>query len=263
MYYIDYHHHSNHSFDSKAIMMEICKEAITKGVQEICFTEHFSVNPNAPTYGHMNWPNYLADIQKCQVIYEDQLLIKIGIELCEPHLMREQYKAVLSTIPFDYVLGSVHNLAGLTLRKYMNAHPNEDIYLAYFKEMYELVTYADINVLAHFDLMKRYAHATRGIYTFADYQEIISSILKMAIKRGIGLEINTSGWRTKLNESLPFLEVLKLYKELGGEILTIGSDSHKKEDVGAGFTEALNLAKEAGFSSYYTFEKRKPIRIDM
>ncbi|MED3793599.1 MULTISPECIES: histidinol-phosphatase HisJ family protein [Niallia] len=263
MYYIDYHHHSNHSFDSKAIMMEICKEAITKGVQEICFTEHFSVNPNAPTYGHMNWPNYLADIQKCQVIYEDQLLIKIGIELCEPHLMREQYKAVLSTIPFDYVLGSVHNLAGLTLRKYMNAHPNEDIYLAYFKEMYELVTYADIDVLAHFDLMKRYAHATRGIYTFADYQEIISSILKMAIKRGIGLEINTSGWRTKLNESLPFLEVLKLYKELGGEILTIGSDSHKKEDVGAGFTEALNLAKEAGFSSYYTFEKRKPIRIDM
>jgi histidinol-phosphatase (PHP family) len=263
MYYIDYHHHSNHSFDSKAVMMEICEEALNKGIKEICFTEHFSVNPEAPTYGHMIWEKYLSDIQKCQTAYENQLVIKVGIELCEPHLMREQYKANLSSIPFDYILGSVHNLSGYTLRKYMHAHPDRDIYLDYFREIHELVTYADIDVLAHFDLMKRYAHTTRGIYHFPDYQDIITSILHIAINRGIGLEINTSGWRTSLNESLPSIEVLKLYRELGGELLTIGSDSHKKEDVGEGFTQAINLAKEAGFNAYYTFEKRKPIRIPM
>ncbi|MEK4907702.1 histidinol-phosphatase [Niallia circulans] len=263
MYYIDYHHHSNHSFDSKAIMMDICENAIRKGINEICFTEHFSVNPNAPTYGHMNWPTYLEDINKCRISYQDQLIIKLGIELCEPHLLREQYKTVLAPIPFDYILGSVHNLHGLTLRKYMNAHPDEDIYLTYFKEVLELVTYADIDVLAHFDLMKRYAHPTRGIYHFPDYQEIITTILTTAIKRNIGLEINTSGWRTSLNESLPSIEVLALYKKLGGEILTIGSDSHRKDDVGADFMQALNLAKKAGFTAYYKYEKRKPIRIDM
>lgn len=261
MKYIDFHHHTNHSFDSKGIMTEICEEAIKKGVQEICFTEHFSVNPLAPTYGHMNWEMYLADIENCRALFDRKLQIRLGIELCEPHLLKDAYKEALSPIPLDYILGSVHNLQEMTLRKYMNTYTEKDIYLDYFQELKELVKYADIDVIAHFDLMKRYATSTVGNYSFSEYQEIISSILTIAISRNIGLEINTSGLRTKLNESLPSLEVLKLYRELGGKIVTIGSDSHDKMNTGSGFDQACMMAKEAGFTAIYSFTKREPIKI--
>ena len=263
MTYIDFHHHSNHSFDSKAIMKDICEQAINKDIQEICFTEHFSVNPKAPTYGHISWEHYLSDIESCRELYKGKLKIRLGIELCEPHLLREEYKKALSSIPFDYILGSVHNIEGFTLRRYMNSHLDRDIYLDYFMELKELVTYADIDVLAHFDLMKRYAFSTIGNYDFTKYKDIISSILSIAIKREIGLEINTSGWRTSLNESLPNLNVLHLYRQLGGELLTIGSDSHDSDNVGAGFHEAIQLAKEAGFSSIYSYQNRTPIKINI
>lgn len=264
MYYVDYHHHSNHSFDSKASMEQVCINAIHKGVHEICFTEHFSVNPTAPTYGHMNWESYLAELQHCREMFHSKLLIKTGIELCEPHLMKKEYKKALSHLPLDFILGSVHNIQESTLRKYMHAHTDKDIYKDYFLELYELVSHADIDVIAHFDLMKRYAFHSIGLYAFANYEDLIKEIISTAIHRGIGLEINTSGWRTSLGESLPSKEILSLYREMGGEILTIGSDSHHVETVGEGYTEAIELAKQCGFSSIFTFKNRKPtgIKID-
>ncbi|MFT8321160.1 MAG: histidinol-phosphatase HisJ family protein [Bacillus sp. (in: firmicutes)] len=258
MYYTDYHHHTNHSFDSKADMTKIGENAIKIGVKEICFTEHFSVNPNVPTYGFMNWEKYVASILNCQHKFGDQLKIKIGIELCEPHLMRKEYQQALSPIPLDFILGSVHNIEEYTLRKYMNAFPDNDIYEHYFLELKQMVQSADIDIIAHFDLMKRYAFKTVGFYSFEKYKPIITDILTIAIERGIGLEINTSGWRTDLNESLPSKDILILYRQLGGELLTIGSDSHFVETVGAHFEEACTLAKECGFTHLYTYEKRKP-----
>lgn len=259
--YTDYHHHSNHSFDSQADMEEICKNAIEKGVKEICFTEHFSVNPTAPTYGHINWPLYLKSLANCQKKFEGQLTIKTGIELCEPHLMMDAYKEALSDMPLDFILGSVHNIDQLTLRKFMNGFPEKDCYKEYFLELEKMVQYADIDVIAHFDLMKRYAHPIYGRYSFEKYEPIIISILQTAIKRDIGLEINTSGWRTSLNESLPFKDILSLYHQLGGEILTIGSDSHHVETVGDHYQEAIQLAKECGFTGIFTYTKRVPKKI--
>ena len=124
-----------------------------------------------------------------------------------------------------------------------------------------MVSTADIDIIAHFDLMKRYAYKEHGLYDFHQYQEIIEQILKKAIDRNIGIEINTSGLRTGLKQTLPSLEIIQLYKELGGEILTIGSDSHTAESVGANLTDALSLAKDCGFNYIYKFEKRKPIPV--
>ncbi|MEK4667816.1 histidinol-phosphatase HisJ family protein [Niallia sp. FSL R7-0271] len=260
-YYTDYHHHSNHSFDSKADMEEICQNAIHNGVHEICFTEHFSVNPNAPTFGHMEWEKYLNDINKCKELFKGKLTIKLGIELCEPHQMMDSYHRVLSPIPFDFILGSVHNLGGTTLRKFMNAHPEKDIYEDYFLELKEMVKNADIDVIAHFDLMKRYAFSTRGLYDFTKHKDLIADILTIAINREIGLEINTSGLRTSLELSMPHDDILKLYKELGGQLLTIGSDSHHAATAGAGFKEGIELVKACGFTHFYTYSLRKPTAV--
>lgn len=258
MYLMNYHHHTNHSFDSKAVMEEVCQKAIEKGIKEICFTEHFSLNPLAPTYGHMVFENYINDIKRCQTQFANQLKVKIGIELCEPHQLIDEYKKVLEPLQLDFILGSVHNINNTKLRMYMADKEKDAVYRGYFSEVYELVSAADIDVLAHLDLMKRYALETHGNYEFHEYKELLEAILTKAIQRSIGIEINTSGLRGKLTEALPTFDVLKFYKELGGEILTIGSDSHTAETVGADLEAAYEMARQAGFSYIFSFDKRKP-----
>ncbi|MCR6105429.1 histidinol-phosphatase HisJ family protein [Salipaludibacillus agaradhaerens] len=259
MYLTDYHHHTDHSFDSKAKMDDVCKAAIKKGINEICFTEHFSVNPKAPTFGHMNFERYFTQIRVCQKQYEEQLTIKAGIELCEPHLMKEDYDQALKNVKFDFVLGSVHNIKEEKLRTFMMEKESTDAYRTYFEEVYSLVSSADIDVLAHLDLLKRYAIETKGNYSFTAFEDILRGILQKSIERGIGIEINTSGLSNgKLREAFPTLDILKLYKKIGGEILTIGSDSHRADTVGEHLRSALHMAKQAGFNYIFTFTKRKP-----
>ncbi|MGG3605595.1 histidinol-phosphatase HisJ family protein [Priestia megaterium] len=258
MYLVDYHHHTNNSFDSQAVMKEVCEQAVKNGINEICFTEHFSLNPLAPTYGHMDFDKYERELAECRNQFQGQLVIKKGIEICEPHYLKEKYQETMKQEHFDFILGSVHNINNIKLRKHLELNNKEAIYRAYFNEMYKLVSEADIDVLAHLDLMKRYAFEQYGIYDFHQFKDILADILKKAIDRNIGIEINTSGMRGKLGEALPALEVVGLYRDLGGEILTIGSDSHFAETAGAHMKEAVEMAKQCGFTEIYTFDQRKP-----
>ncbi|WP_137742927.1 histidinol-phosphatase HisJ family protein [Robertmurraya siralis] len=258
MYLTEYHHHTDNSFDSKARMEDVCAEAVKRGIDEICFTEHFSVNPNLPTYGHLDFEQYFSQIHHVQDKYRGRLVIKAGIELCEPHLMKDEYKQALQELELDFILGSVHNIDEIKLRKYMGDKKPFEVYHDYFTEVYKLVSEADIDVIAHLDLMKRYAMESKGNYQFDDFNEILEAILRKAVERGIGIEINTSGISNmKVNEPFPTQSILKLYKSLGGEILTIGSDSHRVETVGSNLDEALKMAKAAGFRYIHTFKKRK------
>ncbi|MFG6147755.1 histidinol-phosphatase HisJ family protein [Halobacillus sp. B23F22_1] len=262
MYLTEYHHHTDNSIDSKANMEEVCKQAIVKGIDEICFTDHYSVNPKLPTYGHMDFDIYFSQIKYCQDKFKDDLTVKAGIELCEPHLMQEEYHEVLSQLEIDFILGSVHNINEEKLRKFMNEREKNEAYQKYFEEVYSLVSSADIDVLAHLDLMKRYAVQTKGNYAFTDFQEILHAILEKAVERDIGIEINTSGLSNEhVGEAFPTREILKLYKHLGGEILTIGSDSHHAHTVGNHLEGALQMARQAEFTHVYTFTKRKLNRL--
>lgn len=253
----DYHVHTNHSFDSQAVMNEVCAEAVRCGIQEICFTEHYAVNPVLPTYGHLNFEHYIHEIENARERYAGQLKIKIGIELCEPHHMQTQYQAVLANQPLDFILGSVHNMDEHKLRLFL-AQEGINHYDLYFKEVLKMVECADIDVMAHLDLLKRYAVGTVGNYKLEDHQEVIEAILQTAIARNIGIEINTSGWRSGVDQSFPSSEVLQLYRQLGGELLTLGSDSHFVEHTGAGIADAIALAKQCGFQSIYTYHQRQP-----
>ena len=263
MYLAEYHHHTDNSFDSQAQMKEVCQQAIKKGINEICFTEHFSVNPKVPTYGHMDFKRYFSQIEECRELFGSQLIIRAGIELCEPHLMKEKYRSTLTNLDIDFVMGSVHNIKEEKLRMFMINKTSQEIYQKYFEEVYEMVTHADIDVIAHLDLIKRYAVESVGNYDFNNYKLIIEKILLKAIERDIGIEINTSSLpNVLLQETLPSLDVLQLYHSLGGEILTIGSDSHKSETVGSNQKKAIEIAKYVGFQGISVFEKRKPKKIN-
>lgn len=258
MHYIDYHLHSLHSFDGKSTLSDICSSAVTKGIKEICFTEHFSVDPEVPTYGHLNFDSYYSEITMCKNKYSKDLLIKKGLEICEPHLNSENLSSTLKNKDLDFLIGSVHNINKMKLRNYMKNKNNLQAYRGYFEEVYHCVSCGDMDILGHTDLLKRYAYKDLGNYEFSQFQDCTTQILQKLIEKNIGIEVNTSGLRSDVNEAFPSIHILKLYKNLGGEIITIGSDSHSKELVGEGFELAVDMLKSCDFKYVFTFEKRKP-----
>ena len=264
MYLIDYHIHSNNSFDSKETVLSVCKAAIEKGINEICFTEHFSVKEGIKSYGFLNLKKYSDEIKECREIFKDKLTIRAGIEICEPHENEEELRLILENIPFDFILGSVHNFDyNIGLATYMSAHSKEESYSRYFEEVNNVCTSSYIDVVAHLDLMKRYAFNTHGNYDFNDYKEKIEEVLKNIINSGKGIEVNTSTLRGIVNETMPSIDILKMYYDLGGEIITVGSDAHKVEDVGADIKESIEVLKNIGFKNIYRFKNRQAIPVEI
>ncbi|QKS73045.1 histidinol-phosphatase HisJ family protein [Paenalkalicoccus suaedae] len=256
MHRFDYHHHTNHSFDSRETMVNVCEKAAELKLDVICFTEHFTFNPNVPTYGHMDWEAYEADIANVQELYKGKLEIRKGIELCEPNLFKERYEDLFRHKNIDYILGSVHNVDDVKLRKVLAAHGKNDAYRLYFERLLTMVTEADIDVIAHLDLIKRYQNEAFSKDDFALHADIITAILQTAIRRGIGLEVNTSTIE-KLGEPMPARAILELYHSLGGIIITYGSDSHSTVRTGEYMGETMEMLKQVGFDYVYTFKNRK------
>lgn len=262
MYKVDYHHHSKFSFDGIDTLEAICETAINHNLNEICFTEHFDVDPLDVSYGVLDYNKYHDCIEKCKEKYNYQLIIKRGLEIGEPHLIPylQKLNNELSKMNLDFIIGSVHNINSVKLRLTMPHKSSQQIYEDYFNEILAMVKIADIDVIGHLDLMKRYAFNDYGNYKFNEYQQVIKKILTIAIKRNIGIEINTSGLRNSVHEIYPKEEILHLYKKLGGEIITIGSDSHSCKDCFSFCEVGYQLLKDNGFKYIYTFSQREPIR---
>ena len=113
----------------------------------------------------------------------------------------------------------------------------------------------DFDVLGHLDIVQRYAFEAGGVYNFEDYKDYIYDILKIIISRGKGIEVNTSGLSNNL--LFPKLEILHMYKDLKGEILTVGSDAHTSNRVGEKISYAYDMLKDIGFNYVFTYDNRK------
>lgn len=260
MEFIDYHVHSDNSFDGKSKILNFCNKAIDLGISEICFTEHFSVDPKDVSYNVLDYKKYSREIEECQDIFKGKLIVKKGLEIGEPHIpyLKEELKNQLKEMNLDFIIGSVHNINSLKLRSYMKDKKKKEIYKDYFNEIYELVKNADIDVVGHLDLMKRYAYKDFGKYDFNNYKDNIERIFKEVIRRNMGIEVNTSGLRDSVHESYPSVEIIKFYKELGGEIITIGSDSHNSEDIGSNYFCTIEMLKKCKIRHIYKYKNRKP-----
>lgn len=256
----DQHVHSAYSFDSRERPEEQCEAAVRQGLRGLTFTEHFSVDPLDVSYGVLRYDAYRRTVRECQEKYAGQLEIGCGLEIGEPHLEKCKAELIKSMkeMELDLVIGSVHNIESVKLRDFQRGKGKAEVYAAYFQEMHAMAKTADIDVIGHLDLVKRYAFDVFGNYAFDTYRDQIAEILKTAVDRGLGIEINTSGWRNAVGVSYPSPEVMKLYHDLGGVYVTIGSDAHEKENLGDGWSQALGILKEAGFRQYFCYRKRKP-----
>lgn len=260
-YFFDYHIHSNFSFDARSTIYEICKSAVEKGIKEIAITDHWEQGLEDENEGHYNADDYYSELLKARELFGQNLIIKIGVEIGQPQLSLKVSENLIKEIPYDYVIGSIHRApVEIDLKDVdYTQYTLEDICDIYLNEIKKLVTAADFDCLGHLGLVRRYgfSHYNRRITSML-HKELLQEILEKIIYRGKGLEINTSGLRQKSKEAMPGIDVLKFYKELGGEILTIGSDAHNHNDLGKGFQEAVQLAREVGFEYLTLFDQRKP-----
>lgn len=258
-YLVDYHVHTNNSFDSNVRMEDHCQRAIEIGLKEIAFTEHFDLNPIDKGLGYFDFQEYSDEIAQCRKKFGERLKIKKGLELGEPHLYEEEHFQFLKDKDFDFLLGSIHFIGNQVLhREYAPDEDERGVYLEYFEQVLETARKGNYHSLGHLDVLKRYVPKRFRKFYASEYEEVVREILKAVIKRSRGIEVNTSGFRQGFGEPLPTVEIIKWYKELGGEIITIGSDAHHVRHLGEGIREGLEIIKDLGFKGIYTFTNGQP-----
>jgi histidinol-phosphatase (PHP family) len=240
-------------------MAAMCEAAIARGIREVAFTDHVDFGPADPP-GYFQPGEYLAEIETCRARFGDRLTIRTGAELGDPHLFSEQAQAVLDVGEFDFVIGSSHYADGLQVAWEASffEQPLRQAYEAYFRQVVRLAAEGEFDVLGHLDLVKRDAHKFGKPYDGPDpYAGLIRAALRSVVERGKGIEINTSALYKGYPEPCPSLEILRWYRDLGGEILTIGSDAHIPDHVGSCFEVALEMARATGFTRLARFEQRQ------
>jgi histidinol-phosphatase (PHP family) len=257
--YVDYHTHTTFSCDARDTLDAMCRQAIAIGLQEICFTEHADFEPADSCTSYFEPEPYFAAIEAAREQYGAQLMIRTGVEIGEPHRYPAETAALLDKYPFDFVLGSLHWVDGYPgfSAKFFEGRTREAGWRSYFEELVRLCEAGDFDVLSHLDLPKRHIDE----FDPEPYAELTCTALQHLIARGMGIEINCSGLRHRVGEPLPGPAIIRWYRELGGEILTVGTDSHKVADLGQGLDVALAMAREAGFEALSVFEARRPHQI--
>ena len=287
MMFADYHIHTYYSDDSTYPMEQVVKDAISKGITDLCFTDHVDYgikedadkltteqrqelklkiqHPNVPQY-NVDYPAYVAEYQDLKEKYADKINLKLGMEFGLQIHTIPQYQKLFNSYPFDFIIMSCHQVENKEFwtQEFQQGRSQDEYNQRYYDEILEQVkNYHDYSVLGHLDLIARYDKA--GVYPFAKIRDKIAEILKIVIADDKGIELNTSSVRYKIHnaqgehELTPSNDILAIYKELGGRIITVGSDSHKPEHLGAYIAEQSQELKKLGFKEICTFEKMQPI----
>lgn len=271
--FADYHVHTEYSDDSVYPMEHVVRDAIQMGMDEICFTDHVDYGIKADwdsgeemvyrgnePFANVDYPRYMDEIRRMKEVYGDKITIRTGLEFGMQVHTIPQYEALFERYPFDFIILSIHQVEDKEFwtQEFQEGRTQKEYNERYYEELLNVVrTYKDYSVLGHLDLIVRYDKA--GIYPFERVRPLIEEILKTVIADGKGIEINTSSRRYGLADSTPSKEILKLYRELGGRIITIGSDSHKPEHLGAYFREAKQYLKDLGYEQFCTFDQMQPV----
>ena len=267
----DAHMHTDFSTDCESSVRSMLNAAVEKGLRTVCITDHMDLDfppqegegqaQDAPLF-QFDVEEYFRVLTPLKEEYRGRLDVRIGIEIgLQPHL-GAQYKKLLAAYPFDIVIGSIHLVRGLDpyYGKLFEGRPDADTYREAFEETLTCIEQnEDFDTLGHLDYVVRYGkHKAEG-YSYRAFADEIDAVLKKLISMGKGLEVNTGGLKYGLGFTNPHPDVIRRYRELGGEIVTVGADAHRPEYVGYEFGEAADLLGVCGFRYYTEFIERKPI----
>ena len=260
----DVHMHCGFSNDSETRPEDMVESAIAKGLSVICFTDHYDKD-------NLDWgdeaifdvESYFQKMIELQEEYRDQIDIRIGAEIGMQPYLAEYYQEFMAQHPFDFVIGSVHSVLEHDVAlDFFQKHSDPEGYKIYFEEMLQDVQkIKSYDVLGHLDYIVRYSNQGSKGFDLNDYMDIIEEILKQVIAHGKGIEMNMSGLKYGLGAPHPQPEIIKRYRELGGEIITVGADGHIPEHIAYDYHLADDILKSCGFKYYTEFKGRKPLSV--
>jgi histidinol-phosphatase (PHP family) len=269
---MDLHVHSTCSGDGLSTIKDYARQARSAGLEVVGFCEHVDFDPRDRDYHYLDLAHYDQEIARAREAFPEILLLQ-GVELTYQTGLDDQIGDWLEGHPWDYVLASVHLVdyddgwaivsEPGTTRAYFGGHTCREAYVPYFDELLQAVRSGLADVLGHLDLVKRYGTAHYGPFEPTAFADEIRGVLRAIVQAGMGLEINTSGLRQSPGEAYPSLETLRWYRELGGEIVTFGSDAHHVRELGSSILDALDLAQAAGFRAVAYFERRQVRWVDL
>ncbi|MBC8535301.1 histidinol-phosphatase HisJ family protein [Feifania hominis] len=252
--------HTEESFDGSYKADDMLRAAVTAGMRAVALTDHCDLG--SPAF----YDPFDIDVKRQRRKYDavaplfaDRLDVRFGLELGQPNQQPEKAEQILRETEFDFVIGSLHNLRGERDFYFLDYHSLDvpALLSRYFDELIEMVE-QDFDVLGHLSYPWRYLSEAGMKQPWENYEEQIRLIYRRLIETGRGIEINTSGLRMSMGVTMPDLPLVRLYRELGGEIVTIGSDAHEPAHVGSGIRRGAALAREAGFSHIALYRGRKP-----
>ncbi len=258
MFLADYHTHTKYSFDSKEEPRALCEKAIEKGLNAIAITDHYDCD-----YAEFEYPtvfdteNRKKEIMQLKEEYAGRLDVIYGIELGQPHAYPEIAKNILDNGEFEFVIGSLHNIRRIPDFYYFDYTKVKDNVLhAMIKkmlgELIEVASFKGIDTLAHITYPYRYIKAAGGEFDFKKYYAEFDKIYGLLIKNDISLEINTSTLWKGYGFTMPSEELIKLYYECGGRLITVGSDAHVADGVGGKISDTYSMLKSIGFKTVTT-----------
>ncbi len=258
----DTHMHTYFSSDSEAGIHEMIKAAKDAGLAGICFTDHMDIDYpcDKPQAFFFSLPEYYQKMTAIQAEYQGIFPIRIGMELGLQVHLKDKLPGVTAAYPLDFVIGSSHLVHGMDpyYPEYFQGKEEDAAYRGYFESILEnLAVFDCFDVYGHIDYIVRYGPNQNQFYSYGKFADVIDEILRVLIQKGKGIEINTAGFKYGLGHPHPTEQILKRYRELGGEIITVGADAHKAEHVAFAFEKVPALLTEAGFRYYTVFRQRK------
>ncbi len=263
----DFHLHSEYSIDSKTSMEDMVLGAIKNNMKSICFTDHVDFDSTSQRIDFVfRVSDYFRNIKQVKYKYMNQIEILAGVEIgIQPHLF-EKYERFVEDNAFDFVLMSIHSVNKLDIHAdgfTIGINPLDAIDQYYSDMQLCVKNFSNFDVLGHLDYIDRYFKDYSTIPKFDEYYHLVADVLRLLIDNGKGIEINTAGLRYGLGYFHPKMQILKLYKELGGEIITIGSDSHSPENIGYEYKNVEKILRDLGFKYIYIFKERKKFPINI
>lgn len=259
----DCHVHSSFSGDSDMNCDTALNTALDIGLEGIAFTDHLDYDyPDYDDVFLIDFDKYSVFMDELKKNYTGRIKVLKGIEVgIQPHVIESSLE-VVNKYDFDLVIASVHIVDKLDLHNgdFCKSKTQKEAYTRYLEEVLKTVnSFSNFDIFGHIDLIRRYGCYDDKTLKYTDYMDLIDEILAKLISMGKGIEVNTSGFRYSLNSPMPDFEIIKRFKELGGEIISTSSDAHYPEHIGYKFDYLKEMLKKAGFSYTAHFEQRKPM----
>ncbi len=260
---IDLHTHTDNSFDGHHSTMFLCETAYMNGLRAIAFTDHLEMDAFYKGGFDRTAIQSYFEVAKARSAFNGKLLVCVGAELGQAVYDKQVSEKLLETMKYDFVIGAIHNLPEIDDFYYMNFDDESIDYMAlleqYFDWELKLAQWAKFDTLAHLTYPLRYIVGNyKKPVDMSKFSEIIDEILITLIKNEKSLEINTAGLRQPIGITSPDEGIIRRYKELGGKLITIGSDAHYAEHLGAGIDKGYELALRCGFDKIAVYQNRTP-----